>query len=268
MRCPVEAKVAASFWPMWPLLPTPVTMTRPRAACSSRTASTNGAASPLSTQRWRLRQPLDLGLQRADRRLDRLRQRGIVGLANVVGSVSASAMLNVLSSVAGAPAGVAHCEPAAGGPSRQNRIMAATAFDFGATPHWSAIALAAGRSLESKRTRGRSRRCLNGSGVRPDSRRGKRSIRSSARRCPQPMTWQPRHRDQGPACAADRAAAARRQGEFVGRLLVEGRETLPFPGRPRTCASRLIERAGVPYHRFAERRVSGSRATGRGADLE
>src|SRR6185436_7978537 len=38
---PVEAKVAASFCPTWPLLPMPVTITRPLARDSSSTASPN-----------------------------------------------------------------------------------------------------------------------------------------------------------------------------------------------------------------------------------
>ena len=46
---PVEAKVAAIFWAMWPLLPMPVTITRPLAAASVSTAARNGCFMPASS---------------------------------------------------------------------------------------------------------------------------------------------------------------------------------------------------------------------------
>ena len=46
---PVEAKVAAIFWPTWPLLPMPETMMRPLAALIRSTAFANGWLSPLSS---------------------------------------------------------------------------------------------------------------------------------------------------------------------------------------------------------------------------
>ena len=46
---PVEANVAAIFWPTWPLLPMPVTMTRPLAAASAATAAPNGGRSCCSS---------------------------------------------------------------------------------------------------------------------------------------------------------------------------------------------------------------------------
>ena len=43
---PVEAKVAAIFWPICPLLPMPETITRPRARLRISTASWKGSAMP------------------------------------------------------------------------------------------------------------------------------------------------------------------------------------------------------------------------------
>ena len=42
---PVDAKVAASFWPTCPLLPMPVTITRPLAAAKVATAKRKGSFS-------------------------------------------------------------------------------------------------------------------------------------------------------------------------------------------------------------------------------
>ena len=43
---PVEANVAATFWPMWPLLPMPETMTARARYHRSSTARANGSARP------------------------------------------------------------------------------------------------------------------------------------------------------------------------------------------------------------------------------
>ncbi len=45
---PVEAKVAAILRPIWPLLPTPLTTTRPLAARSTSTVRAKGSARPSS----------------------------------------------------------------------------------------------------------------------------------------------------------------------------------------------------------------------------
>ena len=66
---PVEAKVAASFWPTWPLLPMPVTITRPLAPDSNSTASPNAWPSCWCQRRPQRDQALAFQLQGARRRL-------------------------------------------------------------------------------------------------------------------------------------------------------------------------------------------------------
>ena len=66
---PVEARVAATLRPTWPLLPMPVTITRPRASRISSTAATKGG--PAVPDRGGERpDPLPLGFERAQGGVD------------------------------------------------------------------------------------------------------------------------------------------------------------------------------------------------------
>ena len=68
---PVEASVAAILEPIWPLLPTPVTITRPLIADSVSTALPNGSARPAVQGFGERRHAGLLGRDRAQRRSDR-----------------------------------------------------------------------------------------------------------------------------------------------------------------------------------------------------
>ena len=68
---PVEASVAAIFEPIWPLLPTPVTITRPSIRDTMSTARAKGSASPFSSAGGKCGDAGLLGRDRAQRRRDR-----------------------------------------------------------------------------------------------------------------------------------------------------------------------------------------------------
>ena len=70
---PVEAKVAAIFWPTWPLLPMPVTITRPLAAASSCNGHAERLLQLLVERRPQRLQALAFEVERAHGRLRRVR---------------------------------------------------------------------------------------------------------------------------------------------------------------------------------------------------
>ncbi len=72
---PVEANVAATFWPTWPLLPMPVTMTRPVAAASTATAAPKALPSASSNAARSAAEPLAFEIERTQRRGERRRLR-------------------------------------------------------------------------------------------------------------------------------------------------------------------------------------------------
>ena len=67
---PVEANVAATFWPMWPLLPMPETMTRPRAAMQQLHGTRERLGKAVLQGALERGQPVRLELERAQRRRD------------------------------------------------------------------------------------------------------------------------------------------------------------------------------------------------------
>ena len=72
---PVEAKVAAILRPIWPDLPMPVTITRPRAPRIRSIGRGEWLAEPVADRRDQGADAAGLGLQRANRRGNQTRGR-------------------------------------------------------------------------------------------------------------------------------------------------------------------------------------------------